>query len=329
MCFENHRGLVIFNALKHKRMTKKQSPMITVDKVTEIFCLVDDFCKEFYGAKQGHVLTDDASKKRRNRRSTLSDSEVITIMILFHLKGFRTLKTFYTQYVQVHMRKEFPQTVSYNRFVELQRKALMPMALFLKMCCLGRCTGISYIDSTPIRVCHIRRERIHRGFKGIATKGHCSVGWFYGFKLHLVINDRGEILEFMLTQGNVDDRVPLKQKSFHDKIFGKLFGDKGYISQSLFEQLFIDGIHLVTKPRKNMKNSLMHISDKIYLRKRAIIESVNDHLKNICQLEHTRHRSFHNFIGNLVSSLIAYSFLSKKPSLNVENIKNLTVEKAA
>jgi hypothetical protein len=220
-----------------------------------------------------------------------------------------------------HLQKEFPQTVSYNRFVELQQKAVMPMAIFLKTFCLGACTGVSFIDSTPLKVCHIRREHSNKVFKGMATKGQCSIGWFFGFKLHLIINDKGEILDFMITQGNINDREPLKQKSFHERIFGKLFGDKGYISQTLFEQLFIDGIHLITKIRKNMKNCLMHIHDKILLKKRALIETVNDELKNICQIEHTRHRSFENFITNLLSGLIAYSFFPKKPCLNIDIIE--------
>jgi len=296
--------------------------MLNDDKTTEIYYIVDEFCQEFENAKEGHILPESAGKKKRNRTCNLSDSEVITIMILFHAGGFRHLKHFYTQYVQVHMRRDFPQTVSYNRFVELQQKATMPMAIFLKTCCLGKCTGVSFIDSTPLRACHIRRERSNKVFKGLAAKGQCSIGWFFGFKLHLIINDRGEILDFMLTQGNVDDREPLRNKSFHDKIFGKLFGDKGYICKTLFEQLFVNGIHLITKIRKNMKNSLMHIQDKLILKKRALIETVNDELKNICQVEHTRHRSFENFITNLLSGLIAYSFFPKKPSLNLDIIDN-------
>ena len=152
------------------------------------------------------------------------------------------------------------------------------------------------------------------------------MGWFYGFKLHLVINDKGEIIDFLFTQGNVDDRYPLKNKSFHENLFGKLFADKGYIGQDLFENLFIDGIHLITKVRKNMKNSLMHIHDKILLKKRALIECVNDELKNLCQIEHTRHRSMENFLTNLISGLIAYSFLPKKPSLNIDIIDNKALE---
>ena len=303
--------------------------MISIDKLTEVFCIVDDFCIEFEKAKSGHVIAKDSDKKSRNRKFSLSDSEVITILIFFHVGQFRHLKHFYINYVMVHLKKEFPQTVSYNRFVELQRKAAIPMAVFLKTCCLGTCTGVSFIDSTPLRACHIKRERSNKVFKGIATKGQCSIGWFFGLKLHLIINDKGEILDFMLTQGNVDDREPLRDKKFHEKVFGKLVGDKGYICKNLFEQLFINGIHLVTKIRKNMKNSLMHIHDKILLRKRGLIESVNDELKNICQIEHTRHRSFENFLTNLLSGLIAYSFFPKKPSLNIEIIDNKAIRQGA
>ena len=194
----------------------------------------------------------------------------------------------------------------------------MHLAIFLKTCCLGKCTGISYIDSTPLRSCHIKREKQHKVFKGIAQKGQCSLGWFYGFKLHIIINDRGEILDFIITPGNVNDRKPLNDMDLHKRIFGKLYGDKGYISKDLFEKLFVDGVHLITKIKKNMKNSLILLQDKIALRKRALIETVNDELKNICQIEHTRHRSFENFTTNLLSGLIAYSFFDKKPSINLQ-----------
>ena len=284
----------------------------------EIFYLVDEFCKEFDKAKEGHVLPKDSGKKSRNRAFRMSDSEVTTIMIYFHLGGYRNLKHFYINHIQINCRKDFPNTVSYNRFVELQQKVLLPMTVFLQLCCLGKCTGISFVDSTPLRVCHIKREYSHKTFKGLATKGKTSVGWFFGFKLHIVINDKGEILDFLFTQANVDDREPLKDKRFHQRVFGKIFADKGYISNDLFEKLFVDGIHPITRIKKNMKNSLMLINDKICLRKRAIIETVNDQLKNICQLEHTRHRCFENYVGNMVSALIAYNFPPKKPSLNLE-----------
>lgn len=302
---------------------------MNTDKITEIFYIIDEFCKEFESAKKGHVLSSDVSRKQRNRKFSMSDSEVITILILFHLGQYRNLKHFYINYLQVHLTGLFPETVSYNRFVELQKKALGPMICFLQICCFGECTGVSYVDSTPLRVCHIKREKQHKTFKELAKKGQCSIGWFFGFKLHIIINEKGELLSFMLTPGNVDDREPLKIKKFHDRIFGKLFGDKGYISQDLFSELFVDDIHLVTKLRKNMKNSLMLMQDKIYLRKRALIETVNDQLKNICQIEHTRHRSFENFVANLISGLVAYSFLDKKPSLNLDIIDKNRVKRLA
>ena len=298
--------------------------MLSSHKVTEIFFIIDEFDKNFEKILSDHSLVQNTDLKQRNRKSTLSDSEVMTILILFHSGHYRDLKHYYINHVKKHMKSEFPQTVSYNRFVELQKKVVVKLAILLKMFCLGKCTGISYIDSTPIRVCHIKREKQHKVFKGFAQKGQCSLGWFYGFKLHLIINDKGEILDFIITPGNIDDCKPLFDINLHKRIFGKLFGDKGYISKDLFEQLFIDGVHLITKIKKNMKNSLMLLQDKIALRKRALTETVNDELKNICQVEHTRHRSFDNFITNLLSGLIAYSFFDKKPSINLqENIVDL------
>jgi hypothetical protein len=299
-------------------ITYKTIPMLSKDKITEIFFIIDEFNKEFDKTIAAHSLKENSALKQRNRKFTLSNSEVMTILVLFHAMGYKNLKHFYQSHVAEHLKKEFPNLVSYNRFTELQKKVVVPMGLFLKTCCLGDCTGISIIDSTPIRTCHIRREKQHKTFKNMATKGHTSTGWFFGFKLHLIINDKGEMLDFMLTQGNVDDREPLKNSNFHKRIFGKLFGDKGYIGKDLFEQLFVDGVHLVTKIKKNMKNCMMLLQDKIALRKRSLIETVYDQLKNICQIEHTRHRSFDNFVTNLLSGLIAYSFFPKKPSINVE-----------
>ena len=217
--------------------------MIPTTKTVEIYYLVDEFLKEYDAVIKSHSLEKGAPKKRRNRKFTMSGSEVMTILILFHFSFFRDLKHFYL-FVRSRMKSDFPHTVSYNRFVELERKVCIPLAVFLKMKALGQCTGISFIDSTPIRSCHIKREKQHKTFKEFARKGKSTLGWFYGFKLHLIINDKGELLDFLLTPGNVDDRAPLRYMSFHKRIFGKLFGDRGYISKDLFEQLFIDGVHL-------------------------------------------------------------------------------------
>lgn len=297
--------------------------MISENKIIEIFCALDDFSKEYHSAIDKSSITELSIKKKRKRKRKMSDSEVMTIMVLFHLKSYRNLKHFYLDYVCVHMRDLFPEYVSYNRFVELQKGVTQPLAVFLKMHRLGDCTGISFIDSTALKVCHYKREKQHKVFKNIAEKSYGTLGWFYGFKLHLICSDRGEIIDFLLTKANVDDRLPLKEKNFHDKVFGKIYGDKGYLGQDLFDKLFVDGIHLVTKVRKNMKAKSHSFMDKLNLRKRAVIESINDVLKNICQIEHSRHRSFDNFICNLIAGLTAYSFLDSKPSI----IKDPNIQK--
>ena len=139
------------------------------------------------------------------------------------------------------------------------------------------------------------------------------MGWFFGFKLHLLINDKGELMAFKITAGNVDDRKPLPDLALH--LAGKLIGDKGYISEELTHELLKKGLHLITRIKKNMKNKLLPLMDKLLLRKRAIIETVNDQLKNISQLEHTRHRSPWNFFVNVLGALTAYALQPKKPSI--------------
>jgi hypothetical protein len=239
----------------------------------------------------------------------------MTIVILFQQSGYRTFKAFYTQDVQVHLRGEFPQLVSYSRFVELLPRVLVPLSVYLHTQ-LGHCSGISFIDSTALAVCHTARIGQHRVFAVDARRGKTSVGWFYGFKLHLVVNDRGELLAFCLTPGNVDDRRPVPR--LVRRLFGRLFGDKGYISQALAEQLFVlHGVHLITKLRTNMRQVVLAAADKLLLRKRALIETIVDQLKNVCQIEHSRHRSPYAFVVHLMAGLIAYCHLPKKPSLDL------------
>jgi transposase len=212
-----------------------------------------------------------------------------------------------------YWRQAFPGLVSYQRFVEWIPSTLIPLSAYLKHC-FGSCTGISFIDSTCLLVCHVRRVHAHRVFAGMAAWGKTSVGWFYGFKLHLVVNERGELLNMTLTPGNTDDRKPVP--ALLKDIRGKAFGDRGYISRALSKQLREQcGIELITKLRRKMKNQLMQMSDKLLLRKRGIIETINDQLKNISQIEHTRHRSPVNFLVNLVCGLIAYCHQPKKPSV--------------
>lgn len=239
--------------------------MICFDKISGIFCIVDEFCKDFESSTESFLLGN-----KPKRKPTMSISEVITIYLLFHLGGFRCFKHFYIYYVRKHMQNEFPKTVSYNRFIELMQSALIPMTIFAKTCCLGSCTGISFVDSTPIRVCLNKRIKRNKVFKDVASTGKSTMGWFHGFKLHIIINDKGEILSFAVTQANVDNREPLKNEGFLQQVFGKLFADKGYISEKLSKLLFVDRIELITNIRNNMKNSLVQLSDKILLRKSVL-----------------------------------------------------------
>jgi hypothetical protein len=256
-----------------------------------------------------------AGSKKRNRPGQLSTSEIMTIIIYFHQSHYRDFKTYYKEHVCQHLRREFPNLVSYERFVTLMPSVLGPLSAYLKSL-YGRCHGISFIDSTALLVCDNHRIHKHKVFAGIAQRGKGSMGWFYGFKLHLVINDCGELLACQITSGNVDDRQPVP--ALCRRLFGKLIADRGYISQSLFEQLLDTfGVQLVTKLRKNMKNRLLPLIDKLLLRKRAVIESVVDQLKNISQIEHTRHRSPVNCFINIIAGLIAYCHRPKKPSLNL------------
>lgn len=305
-----------FIVLKYKDL-QTIIAMITEDKVTELFCMADDFCKFFDAMMKKYTLKSD-NKRAYHRDSTMSKSEIMLIMIMFHDSGYRCLKHFYVEKVCKYLRHLFPKVVSYNRFVELEKQVAVPLALFIKKVLLGKCTGISFVDSTPLRVCRNQRIHIHKVFKGIAQRGKCSMGWFFGFKLHLICNEKGEILNFMITPGDVDDRKPLEYKAFVEFIYGKLVGDKGYIGKNLFQRLFVDGIQLITKLKSNMKGALMSVSDKLLLRKRAIIATVNDELKNIAQVEHSRHRSFENFIVNMLGAIAAYCVFTKKPCIHVQ-----------
>lgn len=280
--------------------------------IVSLFCEIDDFCQVFEPELNRRLLEEGSRKRMRNQILCLS--EVMTIIVWFHSSAYRTFKDYYTKEVSKHLRWAFPNLVSYNRFVELMPEALLPLCAYLQTR-KGSCSGISFVDSTSIAVCHNRRINSNQVFSGVARRGKTSVDWFYGFKLHLIVNDCGELLSIKLTLGNVDDRVPVEEMS--KGLFGKLFADRGYISQKLFELLFAEGIQLVTKIKTKMKNRLMLMFDKLMLRKRAIIESINDQLKNVSQIEHSRHRSVVNFLVNVVAGLIAYTHREKKPSLDI------------
>ena len=290
--------------------------MITKDKVTEIFCIIDEFDKNLSSELSKNLqLPSPATegKRRRNRSGRMSDSEIMTILVCYHFGTYRNFKEYYLNCVKGYLRREFPDAVSYGRFVELMPRVFHGLMLFMCLQAFGRCSGITFVDSTMIPVCNNLRRHFNKVFAGLAKSGKGTMGWCHGFKLHLMCNDSGEIITFCLTAANVDDRDKRVWSVFAKHLFGKVFADRGYIKQELFESLFDRSIHLVHGIKANMKNKLMPMWDKIMLRKRYIIECINDLLKNKANLVHSRHRSVHNFIMNICSALTAYCFFENKP----------------
>ncbi|NJO15316.1 MAG: IS982 family transposase [Thioploca sp.] len=280
--------------------------------VTEIYCDVDDFCKVFLPAGQVSRLPEKPNKRQRVLR--MSPAEVMTLLIWFQSSNYRDFKHYYTNPGASVLKREFPNRVSYNRLIELAQSVLIPLCAYLHTRRVSS-RGIALVDSTPVKVCHNRRIGRHRTLAGLAQRGKDSVDWFYGFKLHLSVDDRGERVSFFVTPGNVDERQGLRKMAKFIK--GKLFGDKGYISKVLAEELWDKGVQLVTRVRRHMKPVVRDDFDNLLLRKRTLIETINDQLKNIAQLEHSRHRSITGFMLNLVAAWVAYSFQPNKPSLKL------------
>jgi len=283
-----------------------------MSQLIAMFCDIDDFCKWFEPLYLQHLLQD--GQRHRVRQGYLTLSEIMTIIVFFHSSHYRDFKHYYTAYVEGHLRPYFPALVSYSRCVELLPRAVVPLCGYLSTR-KGRCTGITFVDSTSLAVCHNRRISRHKVFEGYAPRGKSSMGWYFGFKLHLMINDEGELVAFRVTTAEVNDQVPVGRMA--RGLWGQLFGDRGYISRALHQALWAQGLALITLLRRNMKPRLMRLWDRLLLRKRFLIETVNDQLKNVSQIEHSRHRSLTGFMVNLVSGLIAYTFQPKKPSLGL------------
>lgn len=287
-----------------------------------LFVAIDDFCIAFEKEINSTILSQGNDVSERSyRKPAISNSEIMTILVWFHFSNYRNFKAYYLDKLQRHHRAEFPTLPSYNRFIELSKRVLIPLVMLLSSR-FGSPTGISFIDSTSISVCCNQRIHNHKVFKDVAKRGKTSMGWFFGFKVHIIVSDCGELLSAALTPGNVSDKDISLVETMSKNIFGKLVGDKGYISAQLFEKLYSKGITLVTKVKNNMKNRLMPLLDRILLRKRAVIESINDLLKNSAQIEHSRHRSVSNGISNIISALICYTFMPKKPSIRLHDTSN-------
>jgi hypothetical protein len=281
--------------------------------IVEIFCEIDDYCKQFEQRQHEKILPNPNRIRRKECR--LAISEIMTIVVLFHLSHYRTFKDFYVGNILCgELRRYFPNAVSYNRFVELQKSVTMFLVLYL-LTKRGEETGMYYVDSTPLKVCNNRRIYRNKVFRNLAERGKHSMGWFFGFKLHLVINHKGELMSFCFTKGNVDDRKTIL--FLLKKLKGIVAGDKGYICKK--EKIILEkqGLRLITKVRKNMKEKALSMLEKYILSKRGVVETVIEQLKAICQIEHTRHRSPLNFICNFLAALTAYVLRPRKPMVRL------------
>lgn len=281
-----------------------------MDRLVEIFCEMDDFCKMFLPQWEAYLLGE--GKSNRGPDPGLSLSEIMTILVLFHGSNFKHLKSFYQGVVQTFLKKAFPGLPCYAHFIALQGEALIPLAIFLHSR-FGKKTGIYYIDSTALPVCHNRRILQHKVFDGLAARGKTSMGWFFGFKLHLVFNDRHEIIAFKLTRGNIHDTKPVP--ALTKTLVGKLFGDKGYIGKPLAAELLRRGLTLFTRVRKNMKSLPLSFPDKMLLNARNMAETIIGHIKEFSSLNLSRHRSPLNAFVHILAALAAYQLNPIKPKM--------------
>jgi hypothetical protein len=282
---------------------------VNEQKLLEIFIWTDDFVKAF----EENCLSVRVGQRRRT--PGLAMSEMLTILIFYHHSGYKCFEYYYERCVLKDLIGHFPQAPSYTRFVQLIPRSLHFLYWIGKVRGLmAQATGLYFVDSKKLPVCDNRRIHSHKVFKDIAQRGKSSTGWFFGLKIHLVINNLGEIVSFSLTAANVADN----DKNVLEKLFkfiqGKCFGDKGYISKH-FEYFYQKGLQIITRIRKNMKNKLMDYYDKIMLQRRGIIESVNDILMTVFDIDHTRHRSPVNAVTHMLGAVAAYSFYDDKPSV--------------
>lgn len=302
----------------HHKSTKLTSPM-NETKLVEIFVDCDDFCKEFEQIYQ--QMTLPFRHPHATRTPGIHSSEIMSIAIYYHLSGMKCFQYYYEQCVLKSLKSYFPKAPSYSRFIELMPRCFFLLFAFLHRQRRGMETGIYFADSKKLAVCHNLRIFYHRVFKGIAQRGKSSTGWFYGLKLFLVINCYGQIMQCSVTAGNTADNNESVLKKFFQKLKGKLFADKGFLSQKIFSHCLEHGLKIITKIRSNMKNKLMLMDEKLLLAKRGMIESALDIMMTVCDIDHTRHRSPVNSIVNLFAGLNAYTYLDKLPSVFAKKIK--------
>ena len=279
--------------------------------ITALYCCLDDFCKLFADWKAHRLLP---SGRTRQRPGKLSRAEMLLIVVLFHLSPFKHFKAFYHYGIGQQDRACFGDLPHYDRFVSLMPRLFVPLMVLLHSLS-GEPSGVYFADATKLAVCHNRRIHRHKVFKGLAARGKTSMGWFYGLKLHFVVNHKGQIMALKITPGNTADSTVLDAMTQH--LAGTLYADKGYIGRELFRKLWQRGLRLITSIRRNMRNYLMPLADQIMLRKRFLVETALDTLKSEMGLEHSRHRSVINAMVHVLSCLVAYAFRPGKPSISL------------
>jgi len=269
-------------------------------KYTTIFCIIDDFCKAYQECVRHKLLS---SGKQRIRAGKLTLSESISIMIFYQFSPYKNFKLYYQHFILSSTL--FKDPPCYDRFIQIVPSLFLPIVMILHYMS-GRKTGTYYADSTHFAVCKNIRITSNKTFKGLAERGHSSIDWFYGFKLHMIINDKSEIVAIQITKGNVGDRKAFEEMVIQKELKGKCYSDRSYISKELFDRLYRRGLMLITGVRINMKNYLMPILDKIMLRKRFIIETIFGYIKEQFNVRPNKHRSPTNFFVTLCSALITY-----------------------
>ena len=282
---------------------------MTID-ITALYCCLDDFCTVFADWEAHRLIPSPTTRQRSGK---LSRAEMLFIMVLFHLSPYKNFKTFYLYGSGVQHRACVRDLPHYDRFVSLRPRLFAPLMVLLHSLS-GEETGLYFADASKLAVCHNRRIDRHRVFDGLAARGKTSMGWFFGLKLHVVLNHKGAIVALKITPGNTADSTVLDEITRH--LRGKVYADKGYISHEVFTTLWQRGLHLITGIRRNMRNHLMLLGDKILLRKRFVIETVFEILKCEMGLEHTRHRSPVNAMVHILSCLVAYAYRPGKPSIS-------------
>ena len=288
--------------------------------IEEIFYKIDTFYKKFHPSIQKNLL-EGGTKRKPGRKNVMDITEILTIMVHYHFSGCKNFKVYYNSLLNAKANNYFYRYVSYNRFIEIRMLFAHELKIVLDYFISNKCSGISYIDSTSIKVCHEKRSKRNKTFKGYARTSKTIMGFFHGFKLHIVINHKGELVSYYLSAATAHDLNEKVINSLTKNVRGKLYGDRGYISQPIFKKLWSKGIYLITRVRKNMKNKLLLWEDKVLLRYRLIIESSFNLLKNRIEVEHTRYRSRNYLVSNILSALIAYTFYPNKPSIDSHFIR--------